>query len=74
MITKFPDDKNATDLQIIITLWKLCFFDNILSAWKTFPPHLIMIMMTLMIIMIMMILLVVMTLKILMIKMMMIKT
>ena len=23
------------------TLWKLCFFDSILSAWKTFPPHLI---------------------------------
>ena len=23
------------------TLWKLWFFESILSAWKTFPPHLI---------------------------------
>ena len=22
-------------------MWKLWFFESILSAWKTFPPHLI---------------------------------
>ena len=41
MVIKMINNVNDWKIDIKGTLWKLWFFESILSAWKTFPPHLI---------------------------------